>query len=107
MITKTAADIEIRATDDDPIAPDALIGHIAPTDFPANHWVALLFDFSDDTSVEQPYRWSEPVADAELAEAAVRAHYQAAVPGMIERHAAWLADYRATATAWASPSWPN
>lgn len=110
MTTQTTvppASIEIFSLDGDPIAAGALIGYVVPLDYPENHWAALLFDFSDDTTSTPAYRWSKSLASAELAEAYVRTHYQAAIPGILERSAVWAADVQRVADAWASPTWPN
>lgn len=74
---------EIHAADDDPIAPDALIGYVSRADYPEGKYVAMLLDLDNITQDPPPVKtWLGAGDSFEAAENQVRTYY-----------ATWLARY--------------
>lgn len=98
-----AGSIEIRTAQDDDFAPDSPIGYVSSLDYPEGHWVALHLDYETGKA----RRWSRTVANAETAEALIRADYHRALPRLRDEAAEWAAGFRAAVARAAAENAPE
>jgi hypothetical protein len=66
---------EIRSTEDDSYAPNAIIGYVAPDSNTIGDWNAALPDLDDIMHDPQPIKRYLTASSNEVAERAVRNHY--------------------------------